>query len=307
MKSRIFDTNLIYKIVAVILSMALWVGISFAGNPMEQRIVLVPIEYINLPQDHMIASQEDTVNVRIEGRTEDLEFIYAEDIVGTVDLSDSTIGISTLDVTVIVPDTVALVEVKPTKVDISIAEIMSVQLPVVASVTGYPREGYNTLSAVLTPTEVLVEGPQEWLDVIDRVLVNIILNYETSYNKMLPIRVLDEQGNEITDKVRIVPNVIQVELPIYSEQQTLIKPVHVPLIGEPEEGYKLVGIEVTPDEVLINGDFENFRNIIYYDTEPVDITGATKTFSTSALIINDNEFVQLEPEEVLVVVKIERE
>ncbi|QRN84949.1 hypothetical protein JR334_08205 [Clostridia bacterium] len=307
MKNRIFDTDLVYKIVAVILAMALWVGVSFADNPMEQKILLVPVEYINLPQDQMIASQEDTVNVRLEGRSEDLEFISEEDIVGTVDLSASKIGSNTLDVTVNVPESVELVDVNPPKVEVSIAEIESVQLPVVASVTGYPSEGYNTLSAVLSPSEVLVEGPQEWLDAIDRVIVNIILNYETSYSKTLPIRVLDDQGNEITDRLRIEPSVIQVDLPIYSELATLLKPVHVPLVGEPAVGYKLVGIDVTPDEVRINGDYENFRNIIYYDTEPVDITGATKTFSTSVRIINENEFVQIDPELVQVIVKIERE
>lgn len=307
MKSRIFDTDLVYKIVAVILAMALWVGVSFADNPMEQKILLVPIEYINLPQDQMIASQEDTVNVRLEGRSEDLEFIYEEDIVGTVDLSASKIGANSLDVTVKVPESVELVDVNPPKVEVSIAEIESIQLPVVTSVTGYPREGYNTLSAVLSPSEVLVEGPQEWLDAIDRVIVNVILNYETSYSKTLPIRVLDEQGNEITDRLRVEPSVVQVDLPIYSELETLLKPVHVPLVGEPAEGYKLVGIDVAPDEVRINGDFENFRSIIYYDTEPVDITGASKTYSTTVRIMNENEFVQIDPELVQVIVKIERE
>lgn len=305
--SRLFETNLVYRIVAFFLALALWVGISVSGNPVEQRIMLIPLEYRNLPQDRMIAAQEDTVNVRIEGRAEDLEFISAQDIVATVDLSTVRIGQNALDVDVRVPASVELVDINPDRASVSIAEIQSVQLPVSASITGYPREGYNTLAPNLSPSEVVVEGPQEWIDAIDRVAVNVILDYETSYDKMLPVQVLDETGADITDRLRIKPSIVQVELPIYSESQILTKPVHVPVVGSPEPGYRLVGIEVTPSEVVVNGEFDAFLDRIYYQTEPVDISGAAKTFSTTRTIQNDNPFVLIEPEEVQVVVKIARD
>jgi len=307
MKSRFFDTDLVYKVVALILSVALWIGISVSGNPMEQRIVLVPIEYINLSADQMISSQDDTVNVRIEGRVEDLEFIFSQDIIGRVDLAQAKVGVNSLEVEVDVPNAVQLIGVNPEKVNVTISEVNTEQRPVMTNVTGYPMEGYNALAPVLTPAEVLVEGPQEWLDLIEALVVNINLNAEIAFSKMLPVLAIDMNGNDITERLRISPSVIQVEIPIFRDSEILSKPVHVPLVGELKEGYRLIGLDITPSDVMINGDYEAFLDKVYYETEPVDLDGADRTFSVTRMIINENEFVQLLPEEVQVVVKIARE
>lgn len=305
-KSKLLETNFVYRIVALVLSIALWVGISVADNPIEQKIISVPIEYLNLPDDQMIVRQEDAVNVRIEGRVEDLEFVHAQDMKAQVDLSRTTSGSHLVALDVKVPSSVSLVEVKPDEVQVFIDDVRSAQLPVVASVSGSPREGYEALEPSLSPGEVLVEAPQNILDILDQVAVNVILNYESNYKKNLPLVVTDIDGKDITDKVRLNPEVIEVTVPIFAQNSLLEKPVYVPILGMPKEGYSVVGVQATPDRVEISGEFAAFQNIIYYATEAVDVSGKKDTFSIEIPIINDNEFVQIRPLTIEVVVRIEK-
>lgn len=305
-KNKFLETNMVYRIVALFLAISLWVGISVSGNPVEQKIVSVPLEYENLPAGQMIVSQEDTVSVRLEGRVEDLEFIYAQDIEALVDLTLAKTGNNQTAVEVRVPSSVSLVEVKPSQAQVVIDDIRQVQLPVKVSVSGYPKEGYKALEPILSPAEVLVEAPENTLEEMADLSVNVILDYESSYKKNLPVLVTDQEGKDMTDKVRLSPAVVEVSLPIFPQDNLLEKPVHVPLVGTPPPGYEVVGLQATPDRVQVSGEYKAFQNIIYYASQAIDLSGRTETFTVQVPIINENEYVQIRPQTIEVIVQMEK-
>lgn len=307
MRRRFFESNLVYRIVGVMMALALWAWVSISGNPLEQRVVLAPIEYENLAGNRMIASQENNVNVRIEGRREDLEFIHTGDVVARVDLQDADTGPNHLEIRVEAPPSVQVVALNPSRAAVTIAEIETRQQAVVPVITGEPREGYSYLEPRLVPGEVMLEGPGELLDRVDTVTVSIMLQGDIHYERHLPPRVLTEEGEDITHRLRLTPAVVEVRLPVIPRTMILEKPVHVPLAGSPASGYRVAGVRVEPATVVVDGEYMEYAGIPYLETPPLDLTGLRQTETFLFPVIHDEEDVRLVPREVQVTVIIEPE
>lgn len=307
MKFRLFANNTAYKIGAVLFAAALWIWVGIQDNPVEEKILLVPVAYSNLSSEQMIASQEDFVNVRIEGRKGDLDFIFSRDVRARVDLSNAQTGENSLRVQVEAPVSVKVIDVSPRQATVVIDRVVSQQWPVQTTISGSLQPGYLSLDPQLTPNDVILEGAESLLETVAGVTADVILNEDVTYNKVVPLRVLNQNGQDITELVRLTPDTVEVYLPVYSRSSVLEKPVHVPLTGSPAPGFRVTGLELEPRFVVVNGDFMSFMDLPYYATEEVALDGATETFSLTVNVVNPNEFVPISPTQVNVVVKVERQ
>lgn len=65
-----------------------------------------------------------------------------------------------------------------------------------------------------------------------------------------------------------------------------VMPVRVVTFGEPAPGYKVEGFVIDPISALIKGPEEYLKDMIYIDTEPVDITGRQKSFKKMAPLVS---------------------
>jgi YbbR domain-containing protein len=77
----------------------------------------------------------------------------------------------------------------------------------------------------------------------------------------------------------ISPSSVKVIIDETVKKSVKVRPV---IIGEPENGYYLKSVEVTPQTVVIEGVSPEVRKVNYIKTEAVDISGLNETFIQEA-------------------------
>lgn len=165
---EMFRRNLGMKLLALLSAFVLWLYVAYQNPATEQVLPQVPLEYQGLPKDVAVVGIPRAVSIRIQGaRALDGDVTY-KDVRAYVDLKDARVGNNILNVKVTMPAGSRLVSVSPERVSVQLDVIKEKQVPVQVEFSGAPKAGYTRLSAVLKPDQVLVRGPQEFLEKVEQ-------------------------------------------------------------------------------------------------------------------------------------------
>lgn len=75
--------------------------------------------------------------------------------------------------------------------------------------------------------------------------------------------------------LQMVPERLEVKIDRLEQK---VMPVRVETFGEPAPGYKVEGFIIDPISALVKGPEGYLKDLVYIDTEPVDVTGRQKSF-----------------------------
>lgn len=275
MVEKFWQRNTVLKIISVFAAIFMWLYVSGKANPTAETVISVPLETRALASDLVIEDKPATINVRVEGKKQVIETISSRDIRAVADLHNVFLGKNTVPIQVETPQNVDIISVEPSQATIIIDEISDSQFPVTVSFTGRPASGYITLEPVLTPSQVIVAGPRNVLNKIERAYVTVNLN-DVSDNILenLPVHVEDKLGNSLMEWVRVIPQTVEVFAPVVEDKPgklVLVKPV---LEGQPAPGYEIKRIIVEPEMVRVYGKMSILRDLKYLDTAGIDISDA---------------------------------
>lgn len=263
-----------YKILAVLLALALWFYVNDEKNPQTESIFRVPLEMEDLPGDLVVADKPQEVEVRVQGRSRLLAQVSLRQIRATIDLSQVTVGVNVEPVEVRLPAGVELVTVTPSQVSIRVDRIIEKQFPVQVELEGRLPPGHRVLASLTQPDEVIVGGPEAVLNRISEVKVLVdITGADTPFRRSVPVTVSDAQGQNLSDWLRISPEIVEVLVPVVRDEPSRQIAVKVQLQGEPASGFRLDQVVVIPPEVVVFGPEGVLENLPYLVSEPVDISG----------------------------------
>jgi len=300
------DKPLAYKIGAVILACLFWFYVNQTQSPITERIYNVPLEERNLDQGLVVAEAEQLVQIRVQGNKADLDKIRTADIHAYIDLAGLVSGTSIVSINTLLPNTLKLISLDPTSVTIKIEQIKTTEIPLQISVFGTPADGYMSLDPVVSVTQVIISGAHDDLEQISKAFVNTSINgLKENYSMKLPVQVEDDTGHDITSYFTINPSIIDVYIPVISEQPEKTVAVDVPVLGEPAQGYQLSRIVVQPSTVKVYGNLADLQKLYYVQTLPVDITGQKKSLSQELDLVSDNRFTMENANKVQVILEIE--
>jgi len=300
------DKPLAYKIGAIILACLLWLYVNQTQSPISEQIYTVPVEERNLAQGLVVSGEDYQVQVRVQGNSSDLEAISSADIKSYIDLAGFSAGTTTVTVNTLLPDTLELISLDPNSVTVNIEEIKTKAMPLEINVEGAPADGYMSLEPVISATQVIVSGAQDDLDQISKAYVNAsIIGLKNAYSAKLPVQLKDASGQDITSLFAINPSIVDVYIPIMSEQPEKNVAVDVPVLGEPAQGYQLSRILVQPSTVNVFGSLSDLQKLYYVQTLPVDITGMKKSLTQNLELVLDDRFTTENVDKVQVVLGIE--
>lgn len=272
---RAWRKNLGYKVVAVLLALALWFYVNEERNPTTEDVLQVPLEVENLAFALVVADKPQEVEVRLQGRRELLARLSPRQVRAFVDLQGEGEGVLIKTVEVTVPPNLRLVTVTPSQVSIRLDRISERQMPVVVEIEGRAADGYRALEPMTDPVEVIVGGPQELLNRIDRVVARVNLrDVEESFRGTVPLRAEDAEGEKLDDWVQITPSSVEVILPVVREMPSRVLPVRVSLSGEPADGFGVGQVIVIPQSLEVFGPVAALAQMPDLRSDPVDITGA---------------------------------
>lgn len=172
------------------------------------------------------------------------------------------------------------------------------------NVMGNPSHGLAAMTPVIAPTDVVITGPESQVNKIKSVRVDVdIASVNAEVKKILPVRLLDENGKDVKN-VKVDPSNVEVSIPIENTKRVNIQ---LDLSGEPAPEYTISSVSVLPGEILITGKQQILNSINLLKTEKIDITGAVMDLDKEVtLVLPEGAELVNKDEKIRVYVNIER-
>ncbi len=126
--------------------------------------------------------------------------------------------------------------------------------------------------------DVRISGPRTLLMKVSPNDISITVDLSDLKPGLTSFKRLEERlnlpsGMRVT---RVSPSFVDIRLDRRKEKKV---PVKVVLAGDPDPGYRVVGLKAIPDKVSISGAESEIKSISEVMTEPIDLTGVTENFS----------------------------
>lgn len=285
---RRFAANLRTFLLALILSLAVWVSSVTSADPDEVRVYpeAIPLEIIGTDPSLIITSEiPREIEITLRAPRSVWEQLTALDdaVQATLDLSGLGAGNHRVDIQVrVLVRPYQIVLANPETVSVVLEPTANRPLPLEISQSGIPAIGYQAGEVTIVPTEVVISGPESLVNqaVRARVLVNLEGAREDIEQSNL-IEVLNE-GNTVIRGLTISPETVQVSVPVSQQGGFRDVAVKVVVTGQIAAGYRLENISVFPPVVTVFASDPELVSSLpgIVETQPLDLQDADEDITT---------------------------
>lgn len=280
------------KILAVILSIILWIVVVSVNDPIEKRNFTAKVSLVNqetISEQGKYVSVADSslsVTFRVSAHRSVMDRLSNSDFIATADLDyldeDGKVPIQ------ITCSAYSQAQVKiigaTHYLEVEVGKKQSKKFMINATTKGTPADGFAVKEATVTPNVVTVEGPASIVKTIDH--VNAVADVdgisEDVTEKVVPI-LYDSDNNEInTTRLTLSTTTVSVSVTMESVKTVPIE-VSDPTSGQLPSGVTIDSITVDPDEASLVGDAENLNQIskIEIPFSVLDVSSNDESFSTT--------------------------
>lgn len=291
---RWLATNLRTFLLAFGLALAVWVTAVTAANPDETQIYPnpIPIEFIG--QDPGLIMTGGTVPQQVEITLRAPHSVWQSLLSGEssvraiVDLTGLGSGTHMVNVQMQI-DTrpVRIISVTPQTFDMSLEPQVTRSLAIFLALTGNPAIGYQVGNAVLDPAEVVINGAESLVSQIDHIQATLDLtDARQNISASIPLQVVDVNGTVIRG-VTVLPESVQVSLPIIQQGGYRDLAVKVMTVGNPASGYRPTSVAALPPIVTVYSANSDTIDSMpgYVETASLDLSGAKEDIEKQLGII----------------------
>ena len=310
---RWLATNIRTFLLAFALALAVWVTAVTVANPDETQVYPnpIPIEFIGQdPGLIMISSnvpQQVEITLRAPHSIWQSLLSRESSVRAIVDLTGLGAGTHLVNVQIQI-DTrpVRMISVTPRSFNLTLEPQLTRTLAINLTLTGSPAIGYQVGNAVLDPTEVVISGAESLISQVNQIQATIDLtDARQNISTSIPLRVVDMNG-EVIIGVNILPENVQVRLPIIQQGGYRDLAVKVMTVGNPANGYSLTSVSAYPPIVTVYSANSDIIDSMpgYVETSSLDLTGAKQDIEKQLGIILPPGVTLLGEQSVLVKVGI---
>jgi YbbR domain-containing protein len=171
---RIFLEDWLMKLIALVITLGLWLGITGLRPPVSRRFTNIPLN-LRVSNDLEVTNSPVTeVTLVILGDKSKIDQIKQDDLVASIDLSevqsgDRVVPITPENVNVELPAGLKIESLAPSIIPIKLEKIIERDVPVKAETEGGLAERFEIYSAVPTPPTVRVSGPESFVRPLDSI------------------------------------------------------------------------------------------------------------------------------------------
>ncbi len=298
--------------LAFILAVIVWVVAMQQQNPIITLLISgVPVTVKNLPSDLVYAEQQPTlptsVDIRVRGPQGILNTLSPSDFTATIDLSEA--GPGSQETPIVVQSNVPSVKVLnvyPEAVVVQLVRKVEKEVSVVANFLGNPPFGFIASTPIITPTTVLIRGPEPKVEKVARAEIAVRLADARKDIKITDFVTLRDAYGLLVSGLEVEPPTVSVLVPIEQRQGFAEKTVLPKIQGQPAANYRITGITVVPTTVTLFGDPDTLNGMPpFVETVPVDISGATEDIEERVPIVLPESVAAVGAQAVVVHVRIE--
>ena len=269
---KFFLANIKVKILCLLIAIVLWVFVASNQSLLGKYPNKIPIKVANLSSQYQSFLDQSDVQIYVMADSSVWRTLSVDSFVASVDLAGYKDGTYELDVRVVSNvANVQITKIDPVRVFVSVEKIETKNLSVSAKIDGDPGDGMAVGQIEIEPQEVIISGPNSYLDTVSEAIATIKLNGETaSFERDIKISALGENSKELTG-VTFSPDSVKTKVSIIKGGNNKTVGVKVKTRGSPKDGYYISKISVTPAAVDISGQRSILANINYLETEEIDI------------------------------------
>jgi YbbR domain-containing protein len=253
-------------LLSVALGLSLWLFVTDRENPTEAQTFNgnVAIKFVNVPNNLAVSNVSETsVSLRIEAPKNDLSGLRAEDFEATVDLGGVAPGTSNLLVNVTPSNSrINIVSVSPARVDVTVENQRSKEVPVRVALTGSPQQGFAAGGQDVTPSTATVTGAESLVALVDHVSAEVNLTgLRVDFtDDRVELKPRDVREGEIS-RVKVNPATASVSVQIEQREFSLEFAITPSITGAPATGYDVGQITIEPRIVTVTGPLEALQSI----------------------------------------------
>ncbi|MGI6103148.1 MAG: YbbR-like domain-containing protein [Patescibacteria group bacterium] len=268
---RLLLRNWPVKVMALVVSIGLWLVASSDAQRMSTYPGGVTVEYVNVPEGLVPVGAPQRVEVILAAARPAWQSFQAEQFIATVDLLGALEGVVDRDVSVRSTRTdTRVVRVTPARVLVRLEPIEQKQVTVDVEVGGEVAAGFAPGEAESQPETVVVRGPRSVLSLIDRAVARVELTGEREdVTATATVRALPEV--ELTAAVSFEPATVRARVPVTRASNTRTVGITVPTIGEPKRGLVVRAVEVAPVVATITGQAQLLSGLDALKTVPFSL------------------------------------
>ena len=260
---------------SLVLATLLWGWVTDQQDPIEtERFDNIEIEIPTLPSTLQVVNELSPVSVEITGPRSLLREVQPRDVGATLDIDDiSESGTFRVGVNAEVPNDVREAEVTPREVEIQIEATASRNFPLTRQLPDVSNDPRTVGSVTPEVSQVTVSGPESAVNRVTRVILPIDLRDNTDdFTATFEPFAVDAQGQRIAE-LAILPERVSAFVSVQTSGKTVS--VLPQTTGAPAEGFSVIQRTAMPQSVVVDGPPDVLSDILFVETEPIDITGRT--------------------------------
>jgi YbbR domain-containing protein len=190
--------NVIAKVIALVLATILWLYVMNEQNPPMETSFTSSLEIRNVAASTVIIDAPDSVKVKVRAPRSLIAGISAKDIKPYIDVKGLAEGRHSLQVNVILPPSIELVDITPDKTTVKVDAALQRKFAVAVRMTGTPSTGTVVGKTAVEPGQVTVQGPKSAIDTIDKIVASVDLTGKTKdIAEEVPAIIYGRDGREV--------------------------------------------------------------------------------------------------------------
>ena len=286
-KSRFFNRNITPKVVSIVFALVMWLYVMGEVNPesIEEwkniRVQLLNVEEVRQSGLTIIGQTDFTVNVKVKGKRNDLFQVSSKDMIIRADLRGYKKGVNSVPLEYSAPANISIEDISPKVIIVTFDEIVKRQKPVMVQTVGAAAQGYEPATAIVSPSEVIVEGPETLVNSVTMVVVDVNLTDKLEdINDKLPLKAVNQEGKEVIG-VEVKTKLVEINMPMFKVKEV---PIVLDLVGNPLTGYKITNSSTDPGSVLIKGSRNIVDQVAEIKTKSLSVEGISSTFAQDIIL-----------------------
>jgi YbbR domain-containing protein len=307
---RLLNNDLAVKIIAVLVAIVLWFQVTGQGlGGQVQRVVRgVSVSWRNVPSDLAVASvYPESVSVTVLGSRNVIDALTGSDFGAVANLSNAQPGRQSFYVDITVPRGVSFVGVDPNNVTVVLEQIIEREENLSVVVHGTPAASYRAGAPAAAPPQVIARGTVAALARVATVRAVVDVSGATADVRAQAVPVaLDARGQAVKG-VQILPQKVDVTVPVTRVLPTATLPVSVAVVGRPAAGYRVAGSTASPATVSVAAPRGVLDSLHRISTQPVDVSGARSDVSALAPLVLPDGVMSAAPAVVRVQIHVRRQ
>lgn len=286
LQSRLGRSHILRLATAFVLALLTWGWVMQATDPISTtNYTEVEIAQPELENDLVMVTNLPRGSITVEGPESEVAKINRSLLSLRLDTSEVTeAGEYRLPVIVEAPDTSNRITVEPGTLRVQIDEMTSKEIPI--EIQEASSEDSTRVVNNISPdvSQVTVSGPSSAVERVQSVVLPVTIDTQVStFSEYFIPYAVDGNGQRVSE-VSVLPGQIltRVELQTRGRLVTVIADIQ----GQPAEGYSIQQRTAIPSSILVEGPDDVLNDLLFVDTEPVDISGASQSVSSRVGLAN---------------------